>query len=72
MRVRILRGIRISSRVASKQTVMRKREHAGFVTPLQLMSLPNVVKSVTALKEIIVERSRVVGVKSDGMFTQGT
>jgi hypothetical protein len=42
------RGLYSSSLVASEQTVMRKREHAGFVTPIRLISLPNRVKSVIA------------------------
>ena len=72
------RGLYSSSLVASEQTVMRKREHAGFVTPMRLISLPNWVKSVIVYyKGIgtqgicqIVRICGVVGVKSDGMFTK--
>ena len=72
------RGLYSSSLVASEQTVMRKREHAGFVTPMRLMSLPKRVKSVNAYYESIgtqgicqiVRICEVVGVKSDGMFAK--
>jgi len=57
---------------------MRKREHAGFVTLVRLMSPPDRVKSGITYKEDI-EREKcqtvrvcgVVGVMSDGMLTQG-
>ena len=61
---------------------MRKREHASFVTPMRLMSLSEMMKSVTAKTEEkensseqtekkMVINSRVVGVMSDGMLTKG-
>ncbi len=34
----------------SEQTDRSESEHAGFVTPVRLMSLPDVAKSVTAYK----------------------
>ncbi len=73
-----MRELYSSSLVASKQTVMRKREHTGFVKPMRLMNLPDMVKSVTTYRKehrrkrvLIVRVCRVVGVKSDGMFIQG-
>ena len=73
------RGLCLSSLVASGQTVMRKREHAGFVTRLRPMSLPKRVKSVIAYYESIgtqgicqiVRICGVAGVESDGMFAKG-
>jgi hypothetical protein len=56
----------------SEQADRSESEHAGFVTQMRLMSLPNVVKSVTAYKQINGTRvCGIVGVMSDGMSVKG-
>lgn len=56
----------------SEQAGRSESEHAGFVTQLRLMSLPDWVKSVTAYKQINGTRvCGIVGVMSDGMFVKG-
>ena len=57
----------------SEQADRSESEHAGFVTQMRLVSLPEMAKPVTACEKYPNGNKvcRVVGVMSDGMFVKG-